>query len=128
MMEIFLAANDSETPFDDFQLSPVSITRDGDVAIQIHWSDGSINRWTAAELRKACPCATCREKRNAIEQDKRSSKPVSLPVLSAQEARPLRIESMSPVGSYAYNIAFSDGHSSGLYPMRLLAGKTIEME
>jgi len=123
-----LTAKDSETPFDDFQLTPVSIIRDGDAAIQIHWSDGSANRWTAAELRKACPCATCREKRKAVEPAKMSSKPISLPVLSAQEARPLRIESMSPAGSYAYNIAFSDGHSSGLYPMRLLAGKTIEME
>ena len=46
-----------------------------------------------------------------------------LPVLSAAEAQPLRIDSMQPVGSYAYNIAFSDGHSSGIFTMKMLHNK-----
>ncbi len=32
-----------------------------------------------------------------------------------QEARPTRVEHMRPVGNYAYNIQFSDGHDSGIY-------------
>jgi hypothetical protein len=39
---------------------------------------------------------------------------------SAAEAQPLRIESMRPVGNYAYNIAFSDGHNSGIYSFAML--------
>ncbi|TWU34249.1 DUF971 domain-containing protein [Novipirellula artificiosorum] len=123
-----MQSSESKENPDAFDLSPTAITRDGDATIEITWTDGSTNRWTAGELRKACPCATCREKRKASDEKKATPGPTPLPVLSSAEARPLQIESMRPVGSYAYNIAFSDGHSSGIFPMRLLAGQKIEME
>ena len=106
---------------------PIAIERNGDAAIVIRWSDGGECEWTVEGLRKACPCASCREKkRGAMGQGEAEadsgtpSKPAMLPVLSAAEAQPLRIESMRPVGAYAYSITFSDGHSSGIYPMALL--------
>lgn len=110
------------TPTD---LVPVTIERDGEAAIVITWSDQIVTRWTAARLRTACPCATCREKKRgqASKQDPTNG-PIGLPVLSAAETRPLKIESMRPVGSYAYNIAFSDGHSSGIFPFALLHDQT----
>ena len=102
-------------------IHPESIARDGESAIVITWSDGKVSRLTARELRAACPCATCREKKRADQPaDEGSSKSLTLPVLKAEEARPLTITSMRPVGSYAYNIAFSDGHSSGLFPLTML--------
>jgi DUF971 family protein len=110
----------SEFPAD---LVPVSIQRDGASAIRITWSDETTIRWTAGELRQACPCATCREKKRGDDQQ-RQEKPAMLPVLSAAEARPLSIEAMNPVGSYAYNIAFSDGHSSGIYSFARLYTKS----
>ncbi|MFG0261975.1 MAG: DUF971 domain-containing protein [Novipirellula sp. JB048] len=104
--------------------TPVGISREGDSVIQIQWDDGTSTRWTVAQLRAACPCATCREKKRG-EAKKEASEAtkgaLNLPVLSAAEARPLRIESMRPVGSYAYQISFSDGHSSGIFPLHLLA-------
>lgn len=108
------AANDTDIP-----VSPIDIQRDGNSTIQITWSDSHVSTWTAAELRKACPCATCREKKRA-DTEPVVEKPPVLPVISAAEARPLRIESMRPVGAYAYNIAFSDGHSSGIFPFKIL--------
>ena len=48
-----------------------------------------------------------------------AAKPL-LPVLTSQQARPLAIEKMHPVGTYAYAIAFSDGHSSGLFTYEFL--------
>jgi DUF971 family protein len=101
--------------------SPTSIARDGDSAILIEWSDAKTTRWTAAALRKACPCATCREKKRGEDEKKQAAgKPIGLPVLSMAEARPLRIESMRPVGNYAYNISFSDGHGSGIFSLGML--------
>ncbi len=91
-------------------LSPTSIARDGQSSILIEWTDGSSLRYSAAELRKKCPCATCREKHGAQEK-----KAFTMPVLSLEEARPLTIKHMRPVGNYAYNIAFSDGHDSGIF-------------
>lgn len=101
--------------------SPVSIQRDGDAAIVITWTDDVVTNWTVARLRKACPCATCREKkRDESPEVAEPAKTMMLPVLSAAEAKPMRIDSMTPVGSYAYSITFSDGHSSGIYPFALL--------
>lgn len=80
--------------------------------LRIAWSDGQVREYRASELRVGCPCATCREKRAAPPPS-----PTQLTVLSKAEAAPLRIDSMRPVGSYAYNIAFSDGHHTGLFTM-----------
>jgi DUF971 family protein len=101
------------------ELVPVTIEREGDNGIAITWNDGQRSVWTARQLRDRCPCATCREKKHGAAE-KQQAKPTLLPVLSAAEARPLVIESMSPVGSYAYHIAFSDGHHSGIYTFDLL--------
>ncbi|MCG8585692.1 MAG: DUF971 domain-containing protein [Pirellulales bacterium] len=81
----------------------------------IQWSDGERRRYSFRELRDGCPCATCREKRGGGSQT-----PSLLPVLSAAEAQPLRIEGMQPVGTYAYTIAFSDGHDTGIFSFELL--------
>lgn len=109
----------SDVPEDRDSHSPIAIRRDGSGAILIDWSDGTTVRWTAAELRRDCPCATCREKRKA-DDARTAASPWTLPVLKAAEARPLEIEAMRPVGSYAYNVAFSDGHSSGIYTFAML--------
>lgn len=102
-------------------VTPTEISRVGD-GIIIQWSDGSRRSYRAAKLRAACPCATCREKHGGtLTGDEAASKPAAakkpalLPVLSLAEARPVGIERMRPVGNYAYNIAFSDGHDSGIF-------------
>ena len=71
--------------------------------------------YPARELREKCPCATCREKRNSPPPS-----PLQLPVLSTAEAQPMRIVGMKPVGNYAYSIAFSDGHDTGIFAFDLL--------
>ena len=109
----------TEKPQPPDDLMPVSIQREAKASICIEWNDQTSTRWTAGQLRKACPCATCREKRRG-SQEQTAQRPAMLPVISAAEAQPLTIESMRPVGSYAYNIAFSDGHSSGIYPFATL--------
>jgi len=96
---------------------PTEISR-VDHRIVIEWSDGARLTYAPAKLRSACPCATCREKHGGTEKTAEGTgakKPALLPVLSLAEARPIAIEKMRPVGNYAYNIAFSDGHDSGLF-------------
>lgn len=86
----------------------------------IQWSDGHSRRYSFRELRNNCPCATCREKR-------KSPAPL-LPVLTAEEAAPLKILGMKPVGNYAYSINFSDGHDTGIYSFSTLLelGEVVE--
>lgn len=94
---------------------PTSLKLTDDRKLLIQWSDGRTRRYAARALREACPCATCREKRSAPPPD-----PMSLPVLSKAELMPLTIAGMKPVGNYAYTIAFSDGHDTGIFSFELL--------
>ena len=97
------------------ELRPVKLElRDGN-RLSITWSDGERREMTVGELRKACPCATCREQRAAPPKPSGG-----LNVLSMAEARPLAIAGMKPVGNYAYSIAFSDGHDTGIYTLEFL--------
>jgi DUF971 family protein len=95
---------------------PTHLERRGD-RLLIRWSDGGRRLYRPAELRKACPCATCREKRAAEDADKMKS---LLRVISAEEARPLTIAGMEPVGNYAYKVIFSDGHDTGIFTFESL--------
>lgn len=85
-------------------------------ALLIVWSDGQVRDYPVAQLRNDCPCATCREKRDA----KAAAPATLLPVLRVEETRPLTIEKMHPVGNYAYSIHFSDGHDTGIYTLEML--------
>ena len=95
---------------------PVQLQIVEPASLLISWSDGRKQQYPLAELRDHCPCATCREKHQAD-----AKKPaVLLPVLPLAEAQPLRLVSMKPVGNYAYSIAFSDGHDTGIYTFEQL--------
>lgn len=83
--------------------------------LEIAWSDGQVRKYLIWELRDKCPCATCREKRNAPPPSA-----MVLPILSAAEAQPLQIRGMKPVGNYAYSIEFSDEHDTGIYTFDFL--------
>jgi DUF971 family protein len=92
-------------------LSPKSLKGDRD-ALLIQWSDGAAHRIPWRVLRDRCPCATCRQKR---------TEPAPLfNVLKPEEAGPVRATGMSPIGNYAYQIDFSDGHKTGIYSLELL--------
>jgi DUF971 family protein len=68
--------------------------------IEIRWKDGRVQKLGAATLRSRCPCATCRHLPLAME-------PSMFPGLSV-----VRTE---PVGSYAFQFEFSDGHNQGAF-------------
>lgn len=99
-------------------LVPLSIERVQE-NILIKWSDKTDRLYSPGKLRQHCPCAICREKKKSPAAA--SSGAMPLPVLTQAETLPLRIERMEPVGNYAYNIHFSDGHHSGIYTFDLLS-------
>lgn len=92
---------------------PVAIRRNGD-ALQIEWSDGFRGSISFRRLRDACPCASCNEKRQQL--------PNPLHILSAAEVAagaPMPV-AMPARGLYAYQIAWNDGHDTGIYKLELL--------
>ncbi len=95
--------------------SPTKLERTPDHGLAITWTDGQRRAYAVRQLRDACPCASCREKRSQPPEPKGM-----LTVLSLNETQPLSITKMEPVGNYAYSIEFSDGHGTGIYTLDLL--------
>lgn len=93
-------------------LQPVVLKTEGPDRLLIEWSDGHRDVFTWAFLRQHCPCAVCR-----AEAEK--PKPL-LPILKPEETEPPRPTAMEPVGRYAYQISWRDGHSSGIYSFEYL--------
>ena len=102
-------------------MTPLKLDLKRDEKLQITWSDGVVSIYTLAVLRKNCPCAECRTKRE--EQPK---KKVLLPILTGDHSRPVTSASAEMVGNYAIQLAWTDGHSAGIYSfayLRELAGQ-----
>jgi DUF971 family protein len=72
--------------------------------IQMTFDSGEEFQVPFIDLRFECPCASCVDEMSGKRTLKRSSlKP---------DVKPLKIE---PVGRYGIHIAWSDGHTTGMY-------------
>src|SRR5690242_2498698 len=80
---------------------------DGGRTLRIAWEVGGEGRIAAELLWAERPSAQARRRR----LDDGSARPPS----------DLVIRRVTPIGNYAINIAFSDGHDRGVYPWALLA-------
>ena len=101
-------------PHSDNDLLLTSLKADRE-AVLARWNDGAVHRIPWQKLRDSCPCATCRTKR-----DEPPSPPPLFNILKPEEVGPVRGTAMVPIGNYAYQIDFSDGHNSGIYSLELL--------
>ena len=91
-----------------------AIRREGD-GLVVEWADGLRRRLPFALLRKSCPCASCNEER--------AKPPDPFKVLSQQEVGAignLQIVAMPRRGLYAYQIAWNDGHDTGIFTLKFL--------
>ena len=89
---------------------PERIEIEGGSGVEFTWPDGAVTRLTAAELRAACQCASCREP-DGMER--------TAAVLAG--AVPVTIAEAKLVGGYAINFVFGpDGHGTGIYPFTSL--------
>ncbi len=95
---------------------PVKLALNHNV-LTIEWSDGPRLDYDVADLRRKCPCATCRTEL-ARNRGKEGPEEDAGPPLDVDPA--VTIRAMSPVGNYAYKILFSDGHDTGIYTLELL--------
>src|SRR5512134_4200821 len=89
--------------------TPTAIRQAGPRTLAIVWADGRESRYDVRELRLACGCAQCVDEWSGEGR----LDPASVPA----DVHPIRIE---PVGRYAIQFEWSDGHSSGIYPFRRL--------
>jgi DUF971 family protein len=84
----------------------VAVSADGR-GLVLRWPAGEDVRIEAALLWTECPSAQGRRRH--------------LEGTQVDPPRDLAIVGVTPIGNYAVNIAFSDGHDRGVYPWALLA-------
>ncbi len=87
--------------------------------MRIRWQDGHASTYPFDLLRRECPCALC-----SGEREKRAATPggLGLAVLSGPVVRAgeIQVTEVKPVGRYAVNFVWSDGHDSGIYSFTFL--------
>lgn len=83
--------------------------------VEIAWVDGHQSRYDFSYLRDQCPCALCNDER----QKKDTEKAKGVPLLPMYKER-VKARAAKPVGSYAIQIEFSDGHASGIFSFGFL--------
>ena len=87
---------------------PVEIGEDN-AKMKITWSDKTVSEFPFEFLRNHCPCAVC--------VDEWTGERKNLVLLLPSDFRPMNV---SPVGNYAIQIAWSDGHNTGIYSYKSL--------
>ena len=90
-------------------LHPLDASVPDDDNLIIEWSDGRTMVYPMDSLRAKCPCAHCVDEWTGEVK-------VSRGMFSG-----VTLRTLEEAGNYAFKIAFSDGHASGIYTWKLLA-------
>ena len=90
-------------------IEPLQIVEESDSELSIKWSDDTGTKFSAAQLRRSCPCAGCINEWTGVKQLKDDS-----------VADDLTFTHISIVGRYALNFHFSDGHDTGIFSFKYL--------
>ena len=77
--------------------------------LRITWEDGAVSEYEPRLLRMMCPCAGC--------VDERSGRRMLTPGMIPSDIMP---QAIHPVGRYALQFVWSDGHRTGIYPFEYL--------
>ncbi|CAN5556720.1 hypothetical protein BH11PSE4_BH11PSE4_01820 [soil metagenome] len=89
--------------------APIKISVSADLSVlELGFANGAAVRLGAERLRGACKCAHCLRAR--------------IDGVFPTSFSGIAITEVAPIGGYAINIWFSDGHARGIYPWSLLAG------
>jgi ATP-binding protein involved in chromosome partitioning len=91
------------------ETTPVQIGQEGAEQLRVEWKDGHKSLYPVRGLRLACRCAACVEEM--------TGRPLLREEEVPENVRPKRI---SPVGRYGIQIAWTDGHDTGIYTFEYL--------
>jgi prepilin-type processing-associated H-X9-DG protein len=97
---------DSGLPFDAAAMPETVVLTADRARLRLTWPGGETAEVDAPKLRGACRCAWCTRAR--------------VDGIFAASFEAVTIERVVPIGDYAINIAFSDGHARGIFPWTFL--------
>jgi len=93
-------------------MRPLDLQLIGD-QLAIKWNDGTESFIALEQLRRACPCAGCKGETD-IMGHLHKNPPAPL------NARSFELLRIIPVGGYALQPVWADGHSTGLFSFEYL--------
>lgn len=99
----------------DPEAHPVEFVLGRTSHLMVRWADGHESQIPLAELRKACPCASCRAAR-----EERARNPLAVVQPGESPDDMVIAETAELVGHYALRIRWKDGHDTGIYDFGLL--------
>ena len=76
--------------------------------LAIRWRDGRETYLPLERLRRHCPCAFC--------QGESTATTAYAPARKDYSPESFVVRSLQPVGGYALQITWADGHATGIYP------------
>ena len=88
---------------------PTGMSQSEGLSLRLTWSDGHESDYPPSYLRYNCSCAHCVNEGTGARTIQLKDIPVDIHPLKAD-----------PVGRYAIQITWSDGHSTGIYSYDLL--------
>ncbi len=91
---------------------PKSIKLSAPGGIGIRWSDEHQSVYPYDYLRKKCPCAACRDHPPEVKTE--------VDPLPIYGKGPIKATGADPIGNYAIQLHWNDGHSSGIYTFAFL--------
>jgi DUF971 family protein len=80
--------------------------------LALAWADGHESYLPFDDLRGRCPCSLCRAQREAPSDPLR--------IVKAPARGEVTIRNLVPVGAYAVQIVWSDGHDTGIHSFESL--------
>ena len=89
-------------------LSKIDVNRDSEIMV-LNWKDGLRQKVTLADLRRLCPCAVCEG--NRLQHQEGELHMITNDELQATAG----LREVVPVGRYAIQIRWADGHDTGIY-------------
>ncbi len=93
-------------------MQPKSIKKKSQSELIITWNDGHESVYTLRQLRDICPCAACQGESVLLREQ--PAQPAS------DHPRRYELVGIKPVGSYAVQIEWGDGHAAGIYSWEYL--------
>ena len=103
----------SATHSRDDSVSPVDLkVKISEQRLIVDWKDGVQAEYLFKELRRVCPCATCKTERESGSEN-------PLHILKA-DPTDLRVVGAKLVGNYAIQFSWSDGHDTGIFDFRFI--------
>lgn len=90
-------------------VTPTLVKRVSPVRTDVAWNDGHVSSYPSWYLREKCMCASCVDELSGVRKIAHGSIPSGLERVS-----------VAPVGNYALQFGWSDGHNTGIYTFEYL--------